>query len=296
MNNSYISLKYEEKNADVSVNIKTCELPEIVRDLRNKLAEAENNPSLIHKTQQNTQTGSQSDRRSSENFKLYKQHRRNILLLSNSHERHLSKLLANVRDTGAVVTGIVKPNASINGVIDNLRSEIEIFGKSDYVIVLGGSNDIDDCCDSFKISQTVESFCKIMDTTKNTNLILFTIPFRCDDGKTDKIIEHINYKIYNSARAHSHVEVFCVNNLLSTNYYTRDDIHFRVSVKKRICNYLSDIVIPQGTCHEYSLTRESTSLTQVTLRQSVNQQPMEIATLQQTFLHLRTNYLHHLHP
>ncbi|KAK9679815.1 hypothetical protein QE152_g39696 [Popillia japonica] len=41
MNNSYVSLKYEEKNADGSVNIKTCELPEIVRDLRNKLAEAE---------------------------------------------------------------------------------------------------------------------------------------------------------------------------------------------------------------------------------------------------------------
>lgn len=69
-------------------------------------------------------------------------HRRNVLILSDSHGRHYSKLLANDLGADFETLGIVKPNATIDGIIADLEQKIKYFSKNDYLIVMAGANAI----------------------------------------------------------------------------------------------------------------------------------------------------------
>lgn len=164
-----------------------------------------------------------------------------VLVVGDSHSRHYGRILSmNLDDCS--VTGIVKPNAKLDEITVNMQNDIRKFGKHDFMVVMGGSNNIGDCYSSENIHKVVSDFGKIMDSTKHTNVIISTIPFRCRNREFNRVIEHINYSIYEMATKHDHVYVLCVNNLITVEDYSADGLHLKYSCKKTISEQIKEIM------------------------------------------------------
>ncbi|KAK9728884.1 hypothetical protein QE152_g17024 [Popillia japonica] len=101
-----------------------------------------------------------------------------ILILGDSQCRHYSKLLRDPLDDNFELFGMIKPNAKVGTLAQNIENECRELAQNDYVIFMGGTNDMDDCYNSENIAQVTNSFKKLIEATKNTNLIVSTIPFR----------------------------------------------------------------------------------------------------------------------
>lgn len=106
-----------------------------------------------------TQTETDLHIRTSEN-NLCKQNKvlnKKILLLGDSHCRHYSKLLRNHLDDGTETFGITKPNAKVNVLAQDIENECKSFTQNDYVIFMGGTNDLDNCYNSENIIRRIRS-------------------------------------------------------------------------------------------------------------------------------------------
>lgn len=86
------------------------------------------------------------------------------------------------------------------------------YTQSDFVIILAGTNNIEECVDSVTL-QNLNSYKKVMAITQATNVIVSTVPFRLDKRYQNGIIEHINHRLYRMAQF-SHINIFCINNLI----------------------------------------------------------------------------------
>ncbi|KAK9680046.1 hypothetical protein QE152_g39467 [Popillia japonica] len=143
-------------------------------------------------------------------------------------------MLGRTLNEATTVLGIVKPGAGIDILAQSLQDEVKNLGKTDTVIVMAGSNNMSNCYDSDEIHKVVDHFRFIMDHTRHTNAIINTIPFTCFDTGINKIIEHINYKIFNLSKQYDHVNVLCINNIIYLEDYIRDGFHLKTKAKKLV--------------------------------------------------------------
>ncbi|KAK9729891.1 hypothetical protein QE152_g15670 [Popillia japonica] len=172
-----------------------------------------------------------------------------ILIISDSHGRGYSKRLRNALPDNFRILAFIKPNGTIDNVVENINAKVKDFGNADFVFVLAGTNDVGRCVDSSSISDLVCKFETIMEATRHTNTVLSTIPFRYDKTYFNNVIAHINNRIYTKARNYNNVAMFTLNNLLNRENYTDHGLHLNSMGKKIVCDYLEGYFV-DWNCRE----------------------------------------------
>ncbi|KAK9687282.1 hypothetical protein QE152_g36564 [Popillia japonica] len=152
--------------------------------------------------------------RPSEKLKRITDTRKRIFVFADSHGRDYGRLLNNKTGVNDAVQSIIKPGAAVEEVIKCLFRDIESLTKTDYGIVFGGANNIAQCVDSEKIQNLLSTYYSLMEKTVLTNLVICTIPFVCGRADYNRIIEHVNHRIYNMSKQFDHVHMCCINNLI----------------------------------------------------------------------------------
>lgn len=133
-----------------------------------------------------------------------------ITVLSDSHGRSLPIMLNNSCPSNVCVSGLVKPSAFFDQVC--LISDKQSHTKDDYIVILGGSNDIGTKSDK----DIIKSMKCTVSCLAHTNVLLGTLPYRHDCSPEDKIhkeILSINYQIRNLANENAHVKILDLYNL-----------------------------------------------------------------------------------
>lgn len=168
--------------------------------------------------------------------------RRKVMVLGDSHCRNYSKILRENSNEELDILGITKPNIKLNKIVEDVSKAASYLGKNDFVVVMGGSNNMNECYNSESIADLTKTFRNLFESTKNTNLIVSTIPFRCNNQEINRIIEHINYKMYNIVKNYEHVYLLCINNIITCEDYSIDGVHLRHRAKRVVCEQVLDII------------------------------------------------------
>jgi lysophospholipase L1-like esterase len=162
--------------------------------------------------------------------------------MSDSHGRTISERL-NITDPNNLrAIGIVKPNANIVNVLQNHKSFTEDMTKNDYLVVLGGTNDLDyDGCESI-ITENIEA---LLEKTDNTNVIVSPIPFRYDIPFVNTRIKRINLKLKKLTERYSHSTFLSFNNM-NRNDYSYYGLHLNSKGKSKLTHLISDFINHKG--------------------------------------------------
>lgn len=110
--------------------------------------EIDNNTNIQNNTQINNKTNQQISNNTkiqnndikNEHYKVNKEPEK-ILIICNEEGKGVRQVLQPLLGTKHMVQSIIKPGAKINNLINDGLSHCTNFTKSDYVIVIGGSND-----------------------------------------------------------------------------------------------------------------------------------------------------------
>ena len=164
--------------------------------------------------------------------------KRKIVIIGDSQIRGLSEIIRsklNINMKDFIVTSSCRPNAKLSQIL----SEIEYFTKDltfeDFLIVLGGSNDVADINIDLKvIDSLLDDVLRI--SKEKTNVIFCHVPPRFDfpkDSQCNRNVGILNRKIDSySKKSRS----FVVLNFyfLKRNYFTRHGLHFNYTGKQAI--------------------------------------------------------------
>jgi hypothetical protein len=135
----------------------------------------------------------------------------------------------------------------LNKIIDSEDTSITNLDKNDYVVVLGGSNDIN-CNESETMLSTLETnLSKLM----HTNVIVGDFPMRYDLAKwscVNREIRKANKQLQNICGNFSNVKLVSLSSY-DRNSYTNHGQHLNGLGKNKLCNdIVNEIVVNQNFC------------------------------------------------
>jgi len=118
-----------------------------------------------------------------------------LLLVSDSHGKNLYSLFEDEFSSKYEIFTLCRPGAKLNQCMHDIRYFTEGFTFDDYVVIIGGSNDI---VPGVKSILSNEARHKISSLKSQTNVIFSTLPMRYDmqDRITNDIIHQCNHALY----------------------------------------------------------------------------------------------------
>lgn len=169
-----------------------------------------------------------------------------VLLLTSSHGRDCSDLLDKRLKNKFDVQCFFKPSASINAVVESAREQTKDFDENDYLIVLGGSNNINEP-NLNHLPQVTEKIKEIVPLSKKTNLIISTIPNRFDRPELNEAINSTNKSIHNTINSlknknSKQLGICFLNERLKRHNFTNHGLHLNRSGKVIFCNRLAELI------------------------------------------------------
>lgn len=174
-----------------------------------------------------------------------RQHKPRVLLATDSHGRRCSELLNDHLKNQFEVTSIIKPNAKFNQVTENLENLTTNFTEEDYVVIIGGTNDVPDANTRNFNSRTHFNFNVFNNLTKKTNVIFPGVLRRFDQPALNyKIKDLNNYFNKNISDLADKTQNFVqVNNFkLTRSDHTKHGLHLNFKGKTKLCEALSDTI------------------------------------------------------
>jgi hypothetical protein len=168
-----------------------------------------------------------------------------VLLLADSHGRECSTLLSKNLKNFEVET-FFKPGAPLNEVVNSARDLVKDFKKDDFLIVLGGTNDIKDKTNKH-LPQIFDSLNKIVPLSQKTNVIINTVPFRFDMPELNSKIKETNKLIHNTInnlknKNAKNLGICFLNERLKREHYTKHGLHLNQSGKIVLCDRLTEMI------------------------------------------------------
>ena len=156
--------------------------------------------------------------------------RRKVLLLSSSNGRGCSTVIQEKLGNNYEVSGVVKPNARLVNVVEDIDALTKNFNKNDCVVVLGGTNDLD-CYNSNYKEKFSSSLKKAQAVSLRTNVIFNSIPNRFDDQVLDVERVKANKEFHNllngqDERNKENINVFYKTAAMERKYFTTHGLHF----------------------------------------------------------------------
>lgn len=160
-----------------------------------------------------------------------------LLILSDSHGRNLYNNIMTVWPNCTFnVSCIFKPNAGLSGVVNDLKALTESFTKEDYVVVIGGTNDV-----VHEGRQLIKTFQCILDRTSHTNVIMAGLPYRHDIPGWNNKISLINLELEKLVHYKSDATFLAINDL-PRHMYTHHGLHFNRSGKIKISQMIKQLL------------------------------------------------------
>lgn len=171
-----------------------------------------------------------------------------IKILSDSHGRHVSKMLVDKIGDNFKIEGTVKPNGKLYDVIKLNDEERMNLNNDDFVIIIAGTNDIDEPS-KYSVQKYCSELKENISKLKHTNVILSAIPYRFDKPLCNRYIKHVNMFIQKLALNYLHVHYLSLQDICRS-HYTKHGLHLNMSGKKvyalAIINLISHISLGQS--------------------------------------------------
>ena len=163
-----------------------------------------------------------------------------VLVLGDSHGRGSGAILRDCLGSGFSVFTLCKPNAGLEEMLRDVDSFCADFGDRDYIIVMGGVNDL---LRRRALSDAVFAKLKLLSTM--CNLVCLSVPYW--DGKNDlnRSIYSFNYKLYNLVNVLDGNSCFFVdsNIILDSSDKTNHGLHMNYKGKMKLFRYVSALVL-----------------------------------------------------
>lgn len=169
-----------------------------------------------------------------------------VLLLTSSHGRGCSDLLDKSLKQNYDVQCFFKPSAPINAIVESVREQTKDFGTNDYLIVLGGTNNITEP-NMNHLPQVIQKIEEIVPLSQKTNVIISTIPNRFDRPELNKTINLTNKSIHKTINSlknknSKQMGICFLNERLKRQNFTNHGLHLNQSGKVIFCNRLADLI------------------------------------------------------
>jgi lysophospholipase L1-like esterase len=135
----------------------------------------------------------------------------------------------------------MKPNGKISHILQNIQvCESKDMDKNDYVIVIGGTNDVDKYSNPKEIINNVELTLKNTDLSR-TNVILSALPYRYDTPRLNKKINSINLSLQKMSEKLCNVHFTYLHNIHQYDY-TRHGLHYNKYGKQKLANIFKNMI------------------------------------------------------
>lgn len=147
-----------------------------------------------------------------------------VRLIGDSHIKGASTRINQYINTKFQVSSIIKTGAGVSQIVNTQDNELKGLGKSDVIVINGGSNDIDK--PGCKVNALVAKMFKFALKYNNTNILMVTLPIRHDmkfTSKTHASIRAYNSKLKNISNAYNHVSVVDMSS--NRYHYTKHGFH-----------------------------------------------------------------------
>ena len=170
-----------------------------------------------------------------EGNKYHQNKKPSINILGDSHARGIAGELLYQLHNRYNITGHVKPNAGLTEVLKTVNKDLSKLTKTDAIIVVGGSNDIDK--DAHRGNLT--SLVKFLDDTQNTNIILTDVPMRNDvevGSPFNEQIKNYNKKLHKVMKRFNHVTLTKVTTIRE--HFTKHGFHLNMKGKETLSKEL----------------------------------------------------------
>lgn len=181
-----------------------------------------------------------------------------VLIIADSHGRLCGKILQGKLKEDFQVLSIYKPNAKFHRVVENIDALTSSFTKQDYVVLMGGTNDIPAI-----LSNPTVLTNKIISTVKSlsgqTNVIFPGIPHRFDKAPYNKTILQLNKDInkkITQLNKYSDNVVILGSTKMTRDCNTRHGLHLSIKGKEKLCSAISTTII-----NDYALKNDLVTVT-----------------------------------
>jgi hypothetical protein len=161
-----------------------------------------------------------------------------VVITGDSDSRGSSVSVKNFLSANIEVIGVVKPEASVENIVNSTITDLKNLTKN-YVIVLnGGSNDVNNNNMNLALSQITV----IQDNSK-TNIIIQCIPHRCDlpdFSCVNSEIQVFNRKLVKIVKLFKHTTILEAN--FNTELFTRHGLHPNGARKEVISKQIASLI------------------------------------------------------
>lgn len=174
-----------------------------------------------------------------------------VKILTDSHGRHLNALLSKDLEKYYRISSNIKPNGKLHHILDDVDSEVRHLNKDDYLIIIGGTNDLDDInCDTEVLFDHVENVLKLQ---THTNIIISAVPYRYDVPQMNYYIRQFNNKLRTLTNKYSHIKFVPLYSFFYKDY-TSHGLHLNLIGKQKLANLLKSYLHIRGpTLENYTI-------------------------------------------
>lgn len=173
-----------------------------------------------------------------------------IKLVTDSHGRNLRQKLVNKLNNDYFVQAHISPNAKLGHILNKIEFEATGLTKNDFLIIVGGTNDIDDR--NINMNLLIKNIDEKLKAIINTNIVLSSIPYRYDKPFYNKKIRKINNIIRMISYNHSHVYYLPLQELSRIDY-TYHGLHLNDSGKDKIVSIIHKTIKSETTSEQNNI-------------------------------------------
>lgn len=123
-----------------------------------------------------------------------------LFVLADSHGRDIVRIMSEGVFPAGRITGSIHPGAPLRSILDDYVRcrELAKMNKSDYIVIIGGSNSITESSCQSDIELYIESVRLFISNFAATNIIISTIPYRYDlreNSRVNRLIKELNIRL-----------------------------------------------------------------------------------------------------
>ena len=147
-----------------------------------------------------------------------------VEVLGDSHIIGSAAVINQNLDEKYKVCSLTQPGACTKQIVDSQEEVLNNLGKSDVIVINGGSNDIEEA--NGRVNGILNLMVHFVQKYTNTNIVLVNIPYRHDLRKHDKknlCIQNYNNKLKNITNIFQHVSL--IETSSDWRLYTRHGFH-----------------------------------------------------------------------
>lgn len=152
-----------------------------------------------------------------------------INIVADSHGRKLREMIQDDCKNYNVYSSI-KPNVKMLNILKDAEKEVKTMTTDDFIVIIGGTNDITNCLNEKYIPNKVE---KTIQCCSNTNVIVSAIPYRYDLPHLNRKIYYINSYLQKLCDKYSNTHFLSLD-ALKRYHYTNHGIHLNSSGKLKM--------------------------------------------------------------